>query len=315
MTSMESSSSSSVKMTVAQEQQEGGSAPSVSSSSSTTGLRQRRVSRPYLPPPSLYQQDAKSNSNSPPLFCSVISDASSEEATATDASSIASSLDSSSLLSENGATNAAATTSFWKDGFLKLSNWASLLCVLDCTVLPVVTVLLPLVGIVAASPEQLEVLHQWGHSWALGFVVPVGSLATTLNYTQQHQQLSIALVGYLGLLAVLVSNGGVDFILGIITGNAVSSGSCHHHDHHDHHHHDHHHDHHLHHDHHHDHAVEEEQFSWLNEIQHGFLHRVVNLTGCLLLLCSNYLSRRHFQKQQQESGGMLQGCWNPSCFC
>lgn len=48
----------------------------------------------------------------------------------------------------------------WKETLTRLSNIASLLCVLDCTILPIVTVLLPLFGM--AAPGHLEWLHQLG---------------------------------------------------------------------------------------------------------------------------------------------------------
>lgn len=95
----------------------------------------------------------------------------------------------------------------FKEGLLKVSNFASLLCVLDCTILPVITIVLPLFGIVAGSPAQMEWLHELGHSLALWFVLPVGGLATTLNYTN-HRKLWIASMGWTGLVAVLAANAG-----------------------------------------------------------------------------------------------------------
>ena len=50
----------------------------------------------------------------------------------------------------------------WKDRLLKMSNIASILCVIDCTVLPIVTVLLPLLGLAAFTPAQMEWLHNFG---------------------------------------------------------------------------------------------------------------------------------------------------------
>jgi hypothetical protein len=96
----------------------------------------------------------------------------------------------------------------WKDKLLKVSNYASALCVLDCTILPIVTIVLPLFGIVAASPVQMEWLHEFGHSVALYFVLPVGGLATTMNYLYSHRKLWIAALGWSGLALVLVSNAG-----------------------------------------------------------------------------------------------------------
>lgn len=145
----------------------------------------------------------------------------------------------------------------WKDNLLKASNFASLLCVLDCTILPVVTILLPLFGIVAASPAQMEWLHQAGHAVALGFVLPVGGLATTLNYLYAHRTAWIASLGCLGLLLVLAANAGCSLI-----GHGVGG------------------------------AVGHALHSILHTMHHGITHRIVNLAGCALLLFSNYLSHR-----------------------
>lgn len=55
---------------------------------------------------------------------------------------------------------------------LNISNIASMLCVIDCTVLPIVTVVLPLIGMGVSSPEQAKFLHELGHSVAIFFVLP-----------------------------------------------------------------------------------------------------------------------------------------------
>lgn len=145
----------------------------------------------------------------------------------------------------------------WKDKLLKASNIASLLCVLDCTILPIVTILLPLFGIVAASPAQMEWLHQAGHAVALGFVMPVGGLATMLNYLYAHRTAWIASLGCLGLVLVLAANAGCSLIghgVGGVVGHALHS--------------------------------------ILHTMHHGITHRIANLAGCALLLFSNYLSHR-----------------------
>ena len=59
----------------------------------------------------------------------------------------------------------------WRDRLLQVSKFGSILCMLDCTILPMVTVLMPLLGF-AASPAQMEWLHELGHSIALFFVLP-----------------------------------------------------------------------------------------------------------------------------------------------
>jgi hypothetical protein len=136
----------------------------------------------------------------------------------------------------------------WKDKLLKVSNYASALCVLDCTILPIVTIVLPLFGIVAASPVQMEWLHEFGHSVALYFVLPVGGLATTMNYLYSHRKLWIAALGWSGLALVLVSNAGCGLAHGMP--GAVGSFLDH----------------------------------WLHVLHHGVTHRVVNLAGTFLLV-------------------------------
>jgi hypothetical protein len=141
----------------------------------------------------------------------------------------------------------------WKDKLLKVSNYASALCVLDCTILPIVTIVLPLFGIVAASPVQMEWLHEFGHSVALYFVLPVGGLATTMNYLYSHRKLWIAAMGWSGLALVLVSNAGCGLAHDIP--GAVGSFLDH----------------------------------WLHLLHHGVTHRVVNLMGTGLLLGKSLL--------------------------
>ena len=69
-----------------------------------------------------------------------------------------------------------------REKLLQVSNIASMLCVIDCTVLPIVTILLPLIGL-GASPVQAKWLHELGHSVALFFVLP-GEFLRTSMYTQ-----------------------------------------------------------------------------------------------------------------------------------
>jgi len=138
---------------------------------------------------------------------------------------------------------------------MKASNFASMLCVLDCTILPLVTIVLPLFGVVAASPDQMEYLHELGHQVALFFVMPVGGLAATMNYTN-HKKRWIASVGYLGLLAVFLSNAGCHWAHDL-------SGPV-------------------------GHFLQR----WLHVLHHGITHPIANLSGCFLLLFANYMSHR-----------------------
>ena len=153
----------------------------------------------------------------------------------------------------------------WKESLLKMANFASLLCVLDCTVLPIVTILLPLFGIVVGTTAQMEWLHQAGHWVALGFVLPVGGMATVMNYLYAHKTLWIAVLGWTGLALVVGANAGCSLVPHGAYG-----------------------------------AVGQVLHQALHYLHHGIQHRIANLTGCALLLFSNFLSHK---RQQQQSGG------------
>lgn len=107
--------------------------------------------------------------------------------------------------------SSSSSSSSWDRGWelaksrlLKISNIASALCVLDCTILPAVTVLLPLVGM-ATTPAQSRWLHELGHSVALFFVLPVGGLAAFLNYLS-HRRTAVSFPALLGLCFVYAAN-------------------------------------------------------------------------------------------------------------
>jgi len=74
------------------------------------------------------------------------------------------------------------TTSKWMEKLLRLSNIASLLCVLDCTILPIAIFLLPLLGM-GGSPSQAKFFHDLGHTSALNFVLPGNCVPTQANFT------------------------------------------------------------------------------------------------------------------------------------
>ena len=59
----------------------------------------------------------------------------------------------------------------WKQRLLQVSNIASMLCVVDCTVLPLITILLTVLGM-AEQPEKMQWLHSFGHHMAVYFVLP-----------------------------------------------------------------------------------------------------------------------------------------------
>mmetsp|Transcript_52754 Transcript_52754/g.157929 ORF Transcript_52754/g.157929 Transcript_52754/m.157929 type:complete len:291 (-) Transcript_52754:723-1595(-) len=91
-----------------------------------------------------------------------------------------------------------------KEKLLKVSNVASVLCVLDCTILPAVTLLLPLLGM-ATTPAQSAWLHELGHRVALFFVLPVGGMAASLNYFS-HRRRKVSFLALLGLCLIYAAN-------------------------------------------------------------------------------------------------------------
>lgn len=94
----------------------------------------------------------------------------------------------------------------WKDRLLKVSNIASILCVIDCTVLPLVTIIMPLLGLAAFTPAQMEWLHNFGHQVAMYFVIPVGGTAALLNYSS-HKKWKLSAPAALGLALIYLANG------------------------------------------------------------------------------------------------------------
>jgi hypothetical protein len=86
----------------------------------------------------------------------------------------------------------------------QVANVASLLCMIDCTALPVIMVAMQLVGLTSSS--NMECLHRWGHLAAVYFVLPVGGLAAASNFLS-HRKPRVSLFALLGLLLIYASNG------------------------------------------------------------------------------------------------------------
>jgi MerC mercury resistance protein len=189
----------------------------------------------------------------------------------------------------------------WKDKLLQFSNVASILCIMDCTILPFLTLVVPLLGVLsttlptAALPVHAATwIHTVSHQLTFYFVLPVGLLATTTNYIYSHRKKWITAIGWLGLCLILVAN----------IGSTSATGCCgtivHHHepvlssivpssqrattfllgrwfD--------------LH-------AIQ----SVFEMVQHGIYHRITNLTGCSFLILSNYISYRNSKQSNHHHG-------------
>jgi MerC mercury resistance protein len=159
----------------------------------------------------------------------------------------------SELSSAPTQTTTTTTTTGWKDRLRQLSNVASILCAIDCTVLPILTVLVSLGGGIAISTPWL---HALSHQVALYFVVPVGLLTTGINMWSQSGDNRrnggwlVAAMGLLGVILVGLANASDAAVFGWVP------------------------------------------MAWRHAAHHGLTHRLVNVAGCALLWSSNSWSRR-----------------------
>ena len=72
----------------------------------------------------------------------------------------------------------------------------SLFCAVHCLLLPVALVILPTIAATTFGEERF-------HQWMLVAVLPVSMLALTLG-CRQHRQLSVAILGFGGLLTLII---------------------------------------------------------------------------------------------------------------
>lgn len=161
-----------------------------------------------------------------------------------------------------GKDKAVRQKSSWRSRLLEFSTWASMLCVVDCTILPLLTILFPLLGWMDDLLDE-SWLDEVGHAVALCVVLPIGALATTTNYCLAHRRLWIACIGWVGMFSIAAANGGCQGIVRVLGDSPVGT------------------------------TFE----SFLHMVHHGLAHRAANLTGCALLMSSNYLSKTVPPKQ------------------
>ena len=95
------------------------------------------------------------------------------------------------------------TPATWVRKLNQVSNVASLLCAIDCTVFPILLALLPLAGF--ASADASAWIHQAAHAVAIGFVAPVGGGAVLSNWLQ-HKDARVGIWGLSGVALVLLAN-------------------------------------------------------------------------------------------------------------
>lgn len=86
----------------------------------------------------------------------------------------------------------------WTSRINKAATFASVLCAIDCTVLPALLVLVPVAG-------SSALLHKLAHAVSLYFVLPIGGFAVLANYLQ-HRKVRLGLWGLSGLLLILLAN-------------------------------------------------------------------------------------------------------------
>eukprot|EP00427_Karlodinium_veneficum_P042523 CAMPEP_0169262602 /NCGR_PEP_ID=MMETSP1016-20121227/43807_1 /TAXON_ID=342587 /ORGANISM="Karlodinium micrum, Strain CCMP2283" /LENGTH=263 /DNA_ID=CAMNT_0009345163 /DNA_START=173 /DNA_END=965 /DNA_ORIENTATION=+ len=90
------------------------------------------------------------------------------------------------------------------DRLNKVSDVASILCAIDCTVFPLLLTVLPLVSAVSTAGATAW-LHEASHACALYFVGPVGGLAVITNWIQ-HKRPLVGLWGVSGITAIILAN-------------------------------------------------------------------------------------------------------------
>jgi hypothetical protein len=191
----------------------------------------------------------------------------------------------------------------WKERLLDVSNFASLLCVLDCTLLPLVSIAIPAlswsVGFMVGSggafvtvPPALSAflahLPALSHGIALFFVVPVGLLTTVINYIFGHREVKFSMAALFGVALIYAANGSAGFgipsidawlhSVGIIAGGGLHDHARHVHN-----------------------ACGAMVGAVTNMMSHtcseGLAHRMTNTVGCALLLGSNYASRKYMEEK------------------
>ena len=161
----------------------------------------------------------------------------------------------SSQATGSGADIVAATpnaaTPAWVERLNKVSNFASSVCAIDCTVFPILLAVLPLINVAGGGMHAW--LHKAAHAVALYFVAPVGGAAVASN-ALQHRKAHIFGWGFSGIALVLLANIHLPHVL---LGWHVP------------------------------HSLEH----WLHA-----KHSIINVTGCVLLLSSQWYAHRVLER-------------------
>jgi len=222
----------------------------------------------------------------------------------------------------------------WKERLIDVSNLASLLCVLDCTLLPFVSIAIPTlswgVGIITGSAaitssnpimtglsSFMAFLPAISHGIALYFVIPVGSCTTIVNYFFGHKEIRFSLLSMVGVALIYAANGsgvGIQSIdtwlnsMGIVASAHTGHGA-----------------------HVHDMCgavVGAATGMMAHTCPEGLAHRMTNTLGCAFLLGGNYASKKYMENKSEvvcaasalaeawggDSGGKKYVC-PPGCSC
>ena len=211
---------------------------------------------------------------------------------------------------ETTRTSPTTTGATLKDRLIDVSNLASFLCVLDCTLLPLVSIAIPALSFIsggltattaASNPIMfglsmlLSHLPAVGHNIALYFVIPVGVLTTMINYLFGHREIRFSLAAFLGVMLIYLANSSlgsgvmanIDSFLsshwGIMVpavpesvagamAQHVHHGAC---------------------------GAASATSMAAHACAEGWAHRMINTLGCAFLLGSNYASRKFMEEKNE----------------
>jgi hypothetical protein len=219
-------------------------------------------------------------------------------------------------------------TPSWKDRLIDVSNIASFLCVLDCTLLPLVSIALPALSwiaggvsigsnnnvVLAGFSSMADFLPALGHGIALFFVIPVGLLTTIVNYFFGHKQWRFSVASLFGMMLIYAANSnsgvGIASVDSFLTSWGIAS--------------------HSHGGHVHD-ACGAIVGATTGMLTHscgeGWAHRLTNTLGCAFLLGSNHYGKKYMEKQSKGcAASVLAEAWGgndpgrrpvcpPGCGC
>ncbi|KAL8274492.1 hypothetical protein Esti_001652 [Eimeria stiedai] len=93
---------------------------------------------------------------------------------------------------------------FTKWGLSEWSNFAAVLCALDCTLLPILTAAIPFAGLVADA-QHLHAVHVASRWVAMYIVLPLGGFAVISNFLQLRRK-HLLLMGLAGLVLVFTAH-------------------------------------------------------------------------------------------------------------